>query len=134
MKGAIPRELISEKQYPKVFSWIARFNEALKKAKTQAPKHASLKGDAASHRILNASFAENDPRIDSADPLGLQHGTEVEVYPTDTGVKHHDRGRLLGLTEDEVVLGIQAQGKEVRVHYPRTGFRIKEANAVSSKL
>ncbi|KAI1618000.1 glutathione S-transferase [Exophiala viscosa] len=134
LKGALPRELISEKQYPKVFSWIARFNKALNEAKKQAPKPATLKGGAATQRVLNASFAEKDLTIDSADPLGLQHGTEVEVYPTDSGVKHHDKGRLLGLTEDEVVVSIQPQDKEVRVHYPRTGFRIKAVIGGSSKL
>jgi len=93
-----------------------------------------VKGAAASQRILDASFAEEDLSVDSADPLGLQHGTEVEVYPTDSGVKHHDKGRLVGLTEDEVVLSIHAHDKEVRVHYPRTGFRIKAVNSGGSRL
>jgi len=84
LKGALPRELISEKQYPKVFAWIARFNEVLKAAKPQAPKPASLKGDAALLRILNASFAEQDLGVDQADPLGLQQGAEVEVFPLDS--------------------------------------------------
>ncbi|KIX10002.1 uncharacterized protein Z518_01083 [Rhinocladiella mackenziei CBS 650.93] len=129
LKGALPRELISDKRYPKVFAWIARFNEALKVAKAQAPKPASLKGDAALQRILNASFAQPDVGIDQADPLGLQQGTEVEVFPTDSGVRHHDQGQLIGLSEDEVVLGMQTKGREIRVHYPRTGFRIKAVTA-----
>ncbi|OAG35666.1 hypothetical protein AYO21_10137 [Fonsecaea monophora] len=125
LKGALPRELISDKKYPKVFAWIARFNDALKVAKAQAPKPASLKGDAAAERILNASFVDKDLGVDPADPLGLPQGTEVEVFPIDSGTQHHDRGRLVGLTEDEVVLSTQAKGKEVRLHFPRTGFRIK---------
>ncbi|OAL22394.1 hypothetical protein AYO20_11180 [Fonsecaea nubica] len=125
IEGALPRELISDKKYPKVFAWIARFNDALKVAKAQAPKPASLKGDAAAERILNASFVDKDLGVDPADPLGLPQGTEVEVFPIDSGTQHHDRGRLVGLTEDEVVLSTQAKGKEVRLHFPRTGFRIK---------
>ena len=125
LKGALPRELISDKQYPKVFAWIARFNDVLNAAKAKAPKPASLKGDAAAERILSAPFAEKDLDIDLADPLGLQKGTEVEVFPIDSGTHHHDVGRLIGLAEDEIVLEIQANGKQLRLHYPRTGFRIK---------
>ncbi|KIW10333.1 hypothetical protein PV08_11295 [Exophiala spinifera] len=125
LKGALPREFISEKQYPLVFAWIARFNKALQEAKAQAPKPTSLKGGAAVQRILTAAFAQSELGVDIGDPLGLQHGTEVEVFPTDSGTKHHDRGRLIGLNEDEVVLSIQTQGRELRLHYPRTGFRIK---------
>ncbi|KAK5232057.1 hypothetical protein LTR47_006898 [Exophiala xenobiotica] len=129
LKGALPRELISVKHYPKVFAWIDRFNDALKAAKSHAPRPASLKGGDAVQRILNATFAEKEPSVDSADPLGLQHGTEVEVFPIDSGSRNHDRGRLVGLTKDEVVLSVQAQGTELRLHYPRTGFRIKGATS-----
>jgi hypothetical protein len=129
LKGALPRELISVKHYPKVFAWIDRFNDALKAAKLHAPRPASLKGDDAVQRILNATFAEKEPSVDSADPLGLQHGMEVEVFPIDSGSRHHDRGRLVGLTKDEVVLNVQAQGTELRLHYPRTDFRIKAATS-----
>ena len=121
--------MISEKKYPKVFAWIGRFNDALKAAKAQAAKPATLKGDAALQRILSASFVEKDLGVDHEDPLGLQKGTEVEVFPIDSGSHHHDKGRLIGLTEDEVVLSIQTQGKEVRLHCPRAGFRIKAVKA-----
>ena len=116
LKGALPRELISDKQYPKVFAWIARFNDALKSAKAKAPKPATLKGDAATERILNASFAEEELGVDPSDPLGLQQGTEVEVFPTDSGTRHHDRGHLIGLSENEIVLSIQTKGKELHLH------------------
>ncbi|KEF61195.1 uncharacterized protein A1O9_02760 [Exophiala aquamarina CBS 119918] len=129
LKGALPRELISEKQYPKVFAWIKRFNGVLQKAKAEAPKPAALKGDAAAQRIFSASYVEKDLGIDQADPLGLQEGALVEVYPLDSGSRHHDEGRLVGLSEDEAVLSVGSEGKEVRVHFPRTGFRIKPFTA-----
>ena len=131
LKGALPQELISEKQYPKVFAWIARFNDALNAAKAKAPKPATIKGDVAAERILNATFHDKDLGIDTADPLGLQQGAEVEVFPIDSGTKHKDQGHLVGLTQDEVVLGIQANGQEMRLHYPRTGFRVREATGAS---
>lgn len=135
LKGALPRELISEKSYPKVFAWIARFNDALKAAKAQAPKPATLDGSAAAQRISKASFAEQNLPFDRADPLGLQQGAEVEVYPIDSGSRHHDQGRLVGMSDDEVVLSTQASTTEVRLHFPRAGFRIKAVSASeSSKL
>ncbi|EXJ79857.1 hypothetical protein A1O3_08142 [Capronia epimyces CBS 606.96] len=132
LKGGLPRELISEKSYPKVFAWIARFNDALKTAKGQAPKPVTLDGGAAAQRILKASFAEKNLSFDPADPLGLQQGAEVEVFPIDSGSRHHDRGRLVGLTDDEVVLSTQVKATEVRLHFPRTGFRIKAVSAGGS--
>ncbi|KAL2419971.1 hypothetical protein ABEF95_009672 [Exophiala dermatitidis] len=135
LKGALPRELISEKSFPKVFAWIARFNEALKAAKAKAPKPVTLDGAAATQRVLGASFAEKDLGVDAADPLGLQRGTEVEIFPTDSGFSHHDRGRLVGLTDDEVVLSTQARETEVHLHFPRTGFKIKAVGGgATSKL
>jgi hypothetical protein len=125
LKGALPRELISDKQYPKVFAWIGRFNDTLKAAKAKAPKPTSLKGDAAAERVHNAHFAEKDLHVDTADPLELKQGQEVEIYPTDSGSNHKDRGKLVGLTEDQVVLSVQSKGKELRLHFPRTGFRIR---------
>ncbi|KAK5064656.1 hypothetical protein LTR84_000490 [Exophiala bonariae] len=125
LKGALPRDLISAKQYPKVFAWIERFNGVLQKAKAQAPKPTSLKGDVAAQRIFNASFAEKDLGIDQADPLGLRQGALVEIYPIDSGSRHHDTGHLIGLSQDEAVLHIGSEEKGIRVHYPRTGFRIK---------
>lgn len=112
-----------------MFAWIARFNDALKVAKAQAPRPATVKGDAALQRILSASFADKDLGIDSADPLGLQQGAEVEVFPIDSGLRYHDQGRLIGLTEDEVVLSTRTKGKEIRLHFPRTGFRIKSVSS-----
>lgn len=122
MKGAIPKDLISDKQYPKVFAWITRFNKAVSAAKAKAPKPTTLKGDAAAQRILNAKYADNDVGIDNSDPLNLRQGQEVEVWPIDSGFRAHDKGRLVGLNGEEVV--IQSADKDVRLHYPRTGFRI----------
>lgn len=127
MKGALPRDLFSEERYPKVFAWHERFNKAIKAAKAAVAKPTTLKGDAALQRIAEASFAEQESAVDEQDPLGLKKGAEVEIWPIDTGVRHRDRGRVAGLTRDEVVLSVksEAQGKEIRVHFPRTNFRIQ---------
>jgi hypothetical protein len=104
-----------------------RFRKAVKAAQAAVAKPTTLNGDAALQRILDARFAEQESTVDEEDPLGLKKGTEVEVWPIDTGVRHRDRGRVVGLTQDEVVLSVtpEAEGKEIRVHFPRTNFRIE---------
>ena len=127
MKGALPRELISEKHYPKVYAWIKRFNQTVKAAKAGAAKPTTLKGDAALQRIINARFADEGITVDEQDPLGLKYGDEVEVWPTDSGFRHRDAGKLVGLIPAEVVLNVKTEGEqeEIRLHCPRTNFRIK---------
>ena len=101
LKDALPQNLISEREYPKVFGWIARFNREIKTAKAKAPKPTVLKGDAAARRIVTAQLAEKDMSVDAADPLGLQADEEVAVWPIDSGFNQKDRGRLVGLTDEE---------------------------------
>jgi len=129
MKKAFPPNLISETQYPKVFAWIDRFNKAVATAKSSVPKPATLKGPDMIERVTASSFAEPDGSVDANDPLGLKSGQDVEVWPTDSGFSHHDQGKLLSLTSAEVVIAAQTKtgGKEVRIHTPRTNFRIRAA-------
>jgi hypothetical protein len=134
LKGALPASLISARQFPKVFAWIERFNEAVGAAKSKMPKPTSLKGDAASQRVLGATFAEGQHTVDANDPLGLLPGQDVEVWPTDSGSRHRDRGSLIGLSEDEIVIAAGSNGKDVRLHFPRMGFRVAAANGSGSKL
>ena len=119
--------MFSAKQYPKVFAWHERFSKAIKAAKAAVAKPTTLKGDAALKRIVEASFAEGESTVDEQDPLGLTKGSEVEVWPIDTGIRHRDRGRVAGLSREEVVLSVksEAEDKEIRVHFPRTNFRIQ---------
>ena len=74
--------------------------------------------------------------MDENDPLGLKKGQDVESWPVDSGFSHHDRGRLVKLTEKEVVLAVQSKvgGKEVRVHHPRWNFRIRAVGGKGAKL
>ena len=127
MKGAIPKDLVSEEQYPKVFAWITRFNKALNAAKAKAPKPTSLKGDAAAQRVLTANFADADIGFNVADQLGFKDGQEVQIWPVDSGSKHRDQGILIGLNDEEVVVSIP--GQQTRLHCPRTGFRIAAAGS-----
>jgi hypothetical protein len=132
LKGALPKELFNEQEFPKVYAWVARFNDAYKKARAAAPKPTSLKGIDALQRISQATFAETELAVDQRDPLRLKVGDEVEVWPTDSGFKHKDRGRLLGLSANEVVIAVQSKtSKEIHLHTPRNNFRIAAAKGAS---
>ena len=125
MKGALPEDFISAKHYPEVFAWVDRFSKAVDAAKKKNRKPTTLKGPEAAKHILQAQFSEPKGNVE-ADPLGLKKGQEIEAWPSDTGSKHHDRGTLLSLAADEVVMACKTPtGEDVRIHYPRTNFRIK---------
>ena len=125
MKKALPPAVISPAQYPKVFAWIARFQAALDAAKAHV-KTERVKGPEVLKIITSADYSDKDFGVDAGDPSGLKAGQDVEVWPIDSGSRHHDRGRLIGLTPKEVVLETQTQvdGKPVHLHAPRHGFRI----------
>jgi len=54
----------------------------------------------------------------------------VHGYPQDTGFTRHDKGQLVGLTMQEVVISTKAQnGAEIRVHHPKWNFAIGKAQA-----
>ena len=128
MKGALPPTLISAKQYPKVFAYIARFNKALGSAKASGLEPTTIRGPDALKRIANAQYADREAlTVDEEDPLGLKAGEEVEVWPLDSGFNHREHGLLVGLNQDEVVLNTKTElrGEEIRLHFPRTNFRIR---------
>lgn len=133
LKGALPRHFISEQQFPKVFAWMERFNQALREAKKSAPKPTTLDGKAAAERILNSRSVDQEIQVDRDDPLNIQPGEEVDVWPIDSGSGHRDRGELVGLNADEVVIQLKDE-KGVRLHCPRTDFRIRQVAAKGAKL
>lgn len=136
LKGALPEDLFSKEQYPRTHAWIERFSAAIAKAKASVPKATTLKGEEAVQRVTEAGFAEALGKVDEKDPIGLKEGQEVELWPTDTGFTHKDRGRLLSLTKDEVVIAAKTKisEKEVRIHAPRAGFGIRAVRENDTKL
>ena len=125
LKGALPPSFISSRQFPKIYAWIDRFEKVVANAKASASKPATLKGADAVKFVTQADFSQPEGRV-VEDPLRLEKGQDVEVWPIDSGFRHHDRGILSALDSREVVIVTQTKigGKEVRIHYPRTNFRI----------
>ncbi|EEP78897.1 predicted protein [Uncinocarpus reesii 1704] len=126
LKGALDPALISEQTYPKTFAWVARFRKALTAARSAAPVPPTLTGEDVLEGLSRAQFAEAEGTVDPTDPLKLQKGDEVFVFPTDTGVNKRDRGNIVALHGQEVVLQRKTADErfDVRLHFPRTNFRI----------
>lgn len=129
MEGALDRNVISAKQYPKVFAWMRRFRQAVSEAWGRAPKVPKVSGEEVLNGLQDATFVEAEGGVDENDPLKLQMGQEVVVWPTDVGTSRRDSGRLVELNAQEVVLQRKtADGRfDVRLHFPRTNFRIVPA-------
>lgn len=119
---------MSDSIFPKVYTWIKRFNEAVKAAKATAPKVTKLKGPEAAEQILTSGFAEPEGEVNSADTQSLHKGDHVEVFPVDSGFSHREKGTLIGLTGNEIVISLE---NGLRLHTPRIGFRVR---TVGSKI
>jgi glutathione S-transferase len=123
---------ISRDWFPAVYAWIDRFHAAVRSAGA-ANKHQEQKmtGEEAARLIKQQAGegVEVEVEVDETEPLvkafGFKRGDSVEVWPVDFGSNHRDRGRLVGLTADEIVW--ETEGAGVRVHAPRSGFRVRPA-------
>lgn len=124
MQGSLPEEHFGEKDFPKTHAWIQRFMNEVKNAKDKSAKSTKLDGSAMSSQILHATSPTESVPFDNSDPLDLNPGDTVEVYPSDYGQAHKDRGTLIGLTASEVVI---RNSKGLHLHFPRWNFRIVKA-------
>ncbi|ORY65427.1 glutathione S-transferase [Pseudomassariella vexata] len=131
MPGALTAEIVSAKQFPKVYAWIERFSAASEVRERVLGRPKTIKGDEAAELILNSAFAADEGEVDGGDAVvvseGLKKGDVVRLGPTDTGVAHKELGKLLSLTSKEVVIETRTKSGTVRVHAPRHGFRVKKA-------
>ena len=120
--------------YPLTTALLTRFRAHLSSpsvnawdAERAAPP-SPITGAEAAAAITGAPWAEPEIKVDAAqaEALRVVEGAEVEVWPTDYGSGHRDRGRLVGLGVGEVVLAVKGEEeKEFRVHFPREGFAFK---------
>jgi hypothetical protein len=134
LKGALPANIISGQQFPKVFAWIERFDKAVSAAAKKAGKPKTIKGLETLKIVSSSEFAESEGSVDENDPTGLKKGQEIEVWPIDSGFSRKDRGRLVTLDGNEIVIdGKTKDGQDVRIHAPRHGFRVRRAGK-GSKL
>lgn len=123
MKESLPEEFASAEIYPKTYAWVHRFMNEVREAKARGPQPRRLDGAAMRSRVLSASSHAQPTEFAKNDPLQLIPGDEVEVLASDYGFTHKDRGAVVGLTVDEVVIR-NAQG--LHLHFPRWNFRINK--------
>lgn len=138
LKTALPTDLFGEEKYPKLHAWIRRFNIALKEA-AQRPGFSvkRLSGEEAIAHVTAASYPEPESvlQVDESDPTGLKRGDLVESWPVDSGMRHRDRGRLIGLGKGECVLRIEREGGgEGRVVHPRWNYRVQAVREGRGRL
>lgn len=125
------RRHVSQSRYPKVFAWIDRYDGAVTAAARKAPQPARLGGHEVLKLVGQSAYKEVEATVDANDTSGLQKGDTVEVFPTDYGSNHKDRGPLVGLNVEEIVVERHtSDGVRVRVHAPRRGFRVRKVEAV----
>ncbi|KAI9657433.1 MAG: hypothetical protein M1821_003115 [Bathelium mastoideum] len=132
MEGAWPEEVISARLFPRTFAWMERFRGRVGEAAKGRGEGfvRDVKGEEAVRFVEESGFEEGELTVEEDDPTGLKEGAEVQIWPIDSGFTHKDRGRLVGLTKEEVVVSTRTKegGEEVRIHAPRWGFRIREVS------
>jgi len=135
LPNAMPDEFFGAKRYPATRAWLSRYDDAIAKAKKEAPQGGELEGPAAVDRILASPFKDEDLQVDS-DPLGLKKDEVVSMWPIDTGYGRKDTGKLVKLTANEVAVATKSeQGvKEVRVHYPRWNYAVASAGKMTNRV
>ncbi|KAE9375167.1 hypothetical protein N431DRAFT_542783 [Stipitochalara longipes BDJ] len=130
--GALPPDQISAALYPRVFSWIGRFKEAVSSSEKALPVPLTVEGGQALETIVASLYNEEEGKVDENDLVvqqqGLKKGQLVRVWPTDSGSRHKDLGKLFGINSKEVVIETMAGQSAVRVHAPRHGFGVCAVN------
>ncbi|EGE81587.1 hypothetical protein BDDG_04530 [Blastomyces dermatitidis ATCC 18188] len=127
LDGALDRDIFTEARFPNVFAWMARFRKAVVEAAAALPnKPQNLSGEQVLESVIAAEFVEPEADVDEYDALKFQKGQDVVVWPTDNCSNYQDSGQLVALTPQEVVLQRKTvdNREDVRIHFPRTNFRI----------
>lgn len=126
LKGALPPDYISAQQFPKTFKWIERFDGVVLAVMKKNGAAQKISGAEAVKAVGNGEWAEDEASVDEKDPSGLRKGEMIELWPIDSGFSRKDKGRLVALSTSEVVIGGRTgEGREVRIHAPRHGFRVR---------
>lgn len=130
MVGGLPIEVFGEKAFPRTWAWVKRFSEVYKEALKRNGGPEVINDEETVRRIEGAEYFEAEGEVDPHDPLRLEKGQIVDVFPTDmaSGFVHRDTGKLVGISVIDVCIERETQnGKDIRMHFPRTNFRISKA-------
>ncbi|TQS31836.1 hypothetical protein Golomagni_07870 [Golovinomyces magnicellulatus] len=115
-----------------VYAWIARFKAAVTAAEEKQGKQPTIEAAEAQKIVTAAAYHDKELDVDADDfdvkAMGLKKGDTVTVGPTDFGLTRRDKGTLVGINADEVVIETKTStGGTIRAHAPRHSFRIEKA-------
>jgi glutathione S-transferase len=118
--------IFTPKHYPNVFAWLERYKAFVGKIHEQDGRSPTISVDDAEKQVLSSDFGEPEGEVDPLDPLQFKKGQLVEMFPTDSGMNHHDSGELVAIGVNEVCVKSEVPGGKsyLRIHYPRTNFKI----------
>lgn len=92
-----------------------------------------MDGDSVVKWLEKCRMASGRDVVDENDAQGFEAGAHVEVYPADWGSEHRASGRLVALAPDCVT--IMGEGAmDLRIHAPRTGFKVTLSPNGGTKL
>jgi glutathione S-transferase len=129
MPEFVEKDIISSELYPRTTAWVSRFRQYVEGLQERNGQPEILNNEDAIARILSSDYYEAEDAMDPKEPLKLSKGQLVEVWPSDSGSKHHDQGKLVSIGVKEVVIeSVVPDGKgNLRLHFPRINFRIAPA-------
>jgi hypothetical protein len=126
-------KVLRKEEFPKTHTWVQRWRDVTAEAEKSNPGAGSMdEGKEAEERVVKAilagSFVEpNDLQFDADDIMGFKKGQKISVAPTDFGFMYEDRGSIVGLSKEEVVIEVDVPGGKdgkLRLHYPRVNFKL----------
>ncbi|KAF2106450.1 hypothetical protein BDV96DRAFT_590965 [Lophiotrema nucula] len=124
MAEALPKEY--EQRFPRVYAYVRRFLEAANEGRKRIAKPTTFDRKTVEKHVLEAKEPLGDLEVIEDDPLKLKNGDEVDVYPSDYGMSHKDRGSLIGLTISTVTI---RNSKGLNLHFPRWNFRVEKVQS-----
>ena len=96
-------------------------------AENELPVPLTVPGEQAMEMIVASLYNETEGRIDEEGPVVQQQShkqVQLVHWPTDSGSRHKDVGKLVRINSKEVAIETIAGNAVVRVHAPRHGFRV----------
>lgn len=129
MGKSLENYVIAPEMYPKTLAWVERHRQYMQELERQNATPEVLSNEKAIEYILASEYTEKEGEMDTHEPLRLSQGQMVEVWPSDSGSAHRDKGRLVSIGVKEVVIeSAVPNGKgHLRLHFPRINFRIAPA-------
>jgi glutathione S-transferase len=112
-------DVITKENYPRVWAWLDRYKNFVSSIHEKDGRAGTISVDDAVEKILKSEYAEKEGNVDPVEPLKLEKGQLVEMWPTDSGMNHHDKGKLVSIGATEVCVESEVPGGKgyLRIHW-----------------